>query len=327
MNLKYVNGNIMKSNSKNHFDEYFTKPEISEHLYKKTCEIISKYEKLDKYTWIEPSVGDGSFYNLLPKNKIGIDIKETKYNTVLCDYLNYDLPEKPLIVIGNPPFGHRGVLALKFIEHSESAEFVAFILPMFFQSLGKGSIRYRVKNFNLLYEEVLPENSFYTSKGELNSIKEKDIKCCFQIWSKNHKDKFRSKEFCWYNQTSNAKKLEPFHNLLKVVTVSLAKNRECGKEWIFNKKANHYLSSTFFKNIYVVDDFNLVKYKSGIAIIYTTQNDRTIKKLDAVFKTADWNKYSSVATNGCRHIGKSHIYKLLEDKGFKQRMWNKSSLQ
>ena len=131
MSLKYVNGNIMKSNSKNYFDEYFTKPEISERLYKKTCEIISKYENINKYTWIEPSVGDGSFYKLLPKNKIGIDIKQTKYKTILSDYLNYELPEKPLIVIGNPPFGHRGVLALKFIEHSEKAEFVAFILPRF----------------------------------------------------------------------------------------------------------------------------------------------------------------------------------------------------
>ena len=100
------------------------------------------------------------------------------------------------------------------------------------------------------------------------------------------------------------------------MTVSLAKNRECGKEWIFNKKANYYLSSTFFKDINVVKDFDSVKYKSGIAIIYTTQNGRTIKKLDALFKTADWNKYSSIATNGCRHIGKSHIYKLLKDKGF-----------
>ena len=305
MNLKYVNGNIMKSNSKNYFDEYFTKPEISERLYKKTCEIISKYENINKYTWIEPSVGDGSFYKLLPKNKIGIDIKETKYDTILSDYLNYELPDKPLIVIGNPPFGHRGVLALKFIEHSEKAEFVAFILPMFFQSFGKGSIRYRVKNFGLLYEEVLPENSFYIGN------KEKDIKCCFQIWSKNYNN--LKKEFCWYNQKE---KLEPFNNLLKVVTVSLAKNRECGKEWIFNKKANYYLSSTFFKENNVVKDFDLVKYKSGIAIIYTTQNIGMIKKLDALFKTADWNKYSSIATNGCRHIGKSHIYKLLEDKGF-----------
>lgn len=305
MNLKYVNGNIMKSNSKNYFDEYFTKPEISERLYKKTCEIISNYENINKYTWIEPSVGDGSFYKLLPKNKIGIDIKETKYDTILSDYLNYELPDKPLVVIGNPPFGHRGVLALKFIEHSEKAEFVAFILPMFFQSLGKGSIRYRVKNFGLLYEEVLPENSFYIGN------KEKDIKCCFQIWSKNYNN--LKKEFCWYNQKE---KLEPFNNLLKVVTVSLAKNRECGKEWIFNKKANYYLSSTFFKENNVVKDFDLVKYKSGIAIIYTTQNIGMIKKLDALFKTADWNKYSSIATNGCRHIGKSHIYKLLEDKGF-----------
>ena len=306
MNLKYVNGNTMKLNSKNYFDEYFTKPEISKYLYNKTRDIISKYENLNKYFWLEPSVGDGSFYQFLPKNKIGIDINKTKYNTIISDYLEYELPDKPLIVIGNPPFGHRGVLALKFIEHSEKADFVAFILPMFFQSLGKGSIRYRVKNFNLLYEEVLPKNSFYIG---INN-KEKDVKCCFQIWSKNYKNK--NEDYSWYNQ----KKIEPFQNLLKVITVSLAKNRECGKEWIFNKKANHYLSSTFFKDISVVPNFDMLNYKSGIAIIYNTKNKKLIKKLDEIFKTTNWNDYSSIATNGCKHIGKSHIYKLLKDKGF-----------
>ena len=31
----YVNKNTMKSNQKNKLDEYFTKPEISDYLYKK----------------------------------------------------------------------------------------------------------------------------------------------------------------------------------------------------------------------------------------------------------------------------------------------------
>ncbi|RDU65028.1 SAM-dependent methyltransferase [Helicobacter sp. MIT 14-3879] len=304
MNLKYVNGGIMKNNQNNYFDEYFTKPEIAVYFFNKTKEIISQYENLEKFTWLEPSVGDGCFYKLLPHNKIGIDIHKTTFDTLQMNYLHYQLPKKPLVIIGNPPFGHRGVLALEFINHSQNADFVAFILPIFFQSLGKGSIRYRVKKFHLLYEENLPHNAFYLSNG-----KEKDVKTCFQIWSKKYKN--TKEEFSWYKQKE---KQEPFHNILKVVTVSLAKNRECGKEWIFDKKANFYLSSTFFKENAVVKDFSQVKYKSGVAIIYNKNAPK--RKLDKLFLNANWNKYSSLATNGCRHIGKSHIFQLLQDEGF-----------
>lgn len=305
--FKYTNGNLMKDNVKNKFDEYFTKPEIAQNLFDKFCKIVGKKEDLNKFIFIEPSVGNGAFFKLLPQNKIGIDIKPTEFDTIQSDFLAYNLPKspnQPFIVIGNPPFGHRGVMALEFIKHAANADFVAFILPMFFQSLGKGSIRYRVPaNLHLLYEEVLPKNSFYTPSG-----KDADVHCCFQIYSKNHKKEKR--EFSWYQDSGK----EPFSELLKVVTVSLAKNRECGKEWIFHKKADFYLSSTFFKENAVVDSFEKVKYKSGIAIIY---NDLSRKnELDALFKSADWLCYSTKATNGCYHIGKSHIFQLLADKGF-----------
>ncbi len=189
----YVNGKVMKENSKNAFDAYFTKPQIALHFYETTRKIIAEYENLDKYLWVEPSVGDGCFYKLLPKNKIGVDILPTPFGSITEDFLNFSLPSIPFIVIGNPPFGHRGVLALRFIKHARNAEFIAFILPMFFQSLGKGSIRYRVKGFHLLYEQSLPKNSFYTADG-----KDKDVKCCFQIWSKNHQKPHQ--EFSWYRQ-------------------------------------------------------------------------------------------------------------------------------
>lgn len=304
MTLHYVNGGVMRKNLNNHFDEYFTKPEVAKMLFEKSKKIIAKYENLDKYTWLEPSVGDGCFYSLLPENRIGIDINASKFDILQGDYLKFELPKKPLIVIGNPPFGHRGVLALEFIKHSKGADFVCFILPMFFQSLGKGSVRYRVKDFHLLCEETMPRNAFYLENG-----KEKDVKCCFQIWSKNYKSD--KEEFSWYKQKE---KQEPYAEILKVVTVSLAKNRECGKEWIFDKKANFYLSSTFFKENAVVKDFSQVKYKSGVAIIY---NDNAPKeKLNELFLNADWTKYSSLATNGCRHIGKSHIFQLLAESGF-----------
>ena len=70
----YVNGNTMKVNANNVLDQYFTKKEVAVELYKKSRNIISNYEKsLAIFQWIEPSAGDGIFFNLLTKNKrIGI---------------------------------------------------------------------------------------------------------------------------------------------------------------------------------------------------------------------------------------------------------------
>ncbi|MGN1221664.1 MAG: hypothetical protein ACI4TT_00345, partial [Christensenellales bacterium] len=53
----------------------------------------------------------------------------------------------------------------------------------------------------------------------------------------------------------------------------------------------------------------------GIAIIYNENNSPAInKKLDTIFKNVQWKDYASLATNGCYHIGKSNIFKLLNDK-------------
>ncbi len=302
----FVNGKQMKENKDNILDQFFTNKEEANRLYIKTKSIISKYEQdLDVFTWLEPSAGDGVFYDLFPKDKrIGIDILPLRDTFIQTDYLQYALPKKRLIVMGNPPFGHRGVTALEFINHSQNAEYVCFILPMFFNSQGKGSIKYRVKGFNLIYSEILPKNIFYsyTTKNFTS------IRCVFQIWSKNHK--VDNTEFSWYNNN----KQEPFSDLVKVVTVSLAKKRECGKEWIFNKKADFYISSTFYNNVEVVDSFDKVKYKSGVAIILLTDNEEQKQRITYIFKSTDWKQYATPATNSCYHIGKSNVFQLLKDK-------------
>lgn len=304
--LKYVNGNTMKVNSDNLLDQYFTKDTIAQDLYKKTCNVISQYEKnIEEFYWIEPSAGNGVFFNLLPKDRrIGIDIKPLNNEIIQSDYLEYKLPDNyRKIVIGNPPFGHRGVVALKFINHSIKAEYVCFILPMFFESKGKGSIKYRVRGFNLIHSEQLPQDSFYTPHND----KSIDVKCVFQIWSKHHK--VNNNEFNWYKNKNN----EPFSEVLRVFTVSLAKNRECGKKWIYDRKADFYISSTFHNEISIVDSFEQVKYKSGVAVVFTTDNFKIKKNLIELFKNTDWKKYGSLATNSCYHIGKSNIFQVLQD--------------
>lgn len=313
MDLRYVNGKKMTQNKNNLLDQYFTKHHIAKKLYSKARNIISKYENIEKYTWIEPSVGEGCFLDLLPKNKkIGIDIDPKRNDVIKSDYLKYNLPKKPIIIIGNPPFGHRGVIALEFINYSKNADFVCFILPMFFESKGKGSIKYRVKNFNLIYSKQLEKNSFYIPGGS-----DVDVKCVFQIWSKNYKKNIKE-DLSWYSLG----RWNPFKNFIDIFTVSTAKNRECGKKWIFNEKADFYLSTTFYKNNNVVYNFKDVKYGSGVAIKINTIDKRKIKKIKKIFENTNWNKYSSLATNSCRHIGKAHIYKLMKDNGFKLELKN-----
>ncbi|MDO5759662.1 MAG: SAM-dependent methyltransferase [Bacteroidota bacterium] len=301
----FVNGNTMKKNEDNILDQFFTNKEVAKELYNKTNKIISKYENIKDFVWIEPSAGDGVFYDLFPKEKrIGVDIAPLRKEFIKSDFLDYSLPKARCIVMGNPPFGHRGVMALEFINHAEKAEYVCFILPMFFNSKGKGSIKYRVKGFNLIFSESLPSNTFYS----YTTKKSKDVKCVFQIWSKNHR--VENNEYSWYN--NNGK--EPFNDIIKVVTVSLAKKRECGKRWIFDEKADFYLSSTFFDNITPVYSFEEVKYKSGIAIILLTQDESLRKKVSNIITSANWKEYATLATNSCYHLGKSNVFQLLNDK-------------
>ena len=50
VNSKYINGKEMLINEKNILDQYFTKKHIAEKLFEKTKNIISQYEKIEKYT-------------------------------------------------------------------------------------------------------------------------------------------------------------------------------------------------------------------------------------------------------------------------------------
>ena len=168
-------------------DQFFTNSNTAKYCIEKAQEIIKTLETLEnlnEYFYIEPSAGEGSFLNLLPiKKRIGLDI-EPKTEEIICgDYLTWYPELKKYIVIGNPPFGLRGHLALKFINHSfKFANFVCFILPQLFESDGKGSPRKRVVGFNLLHSEKLKTGFYYT--GGKSVV----VNCIFQIWSKHHKN-------------------------------------------------------------------------------------------------------------------------------------------
>ncbi|MDI9357272.1 MAG: hypothetical protein QM536_09640, partial [Chitinophagaceae bacterium] len=150
-------------------DQYYTKQDVAKKCFttfKKGMKDL-KINILD-YNFIEPSAGCGNFLNILPENSIGLDIDPKNKHIIKQNYLDYSPKDKnkKYIVIDNPPFGLRGHLALKFINHSNKfADVVAFILPQLFESDGKGSPMKRVQGYELAYTEKLPANSFVYPNG------------------------------------------------------------------------------------------------------------------------------------------------------------------
>lgn len=165
-------GTTKSGGQKHSLDKFYTKPKIAKDLIDK-CDVVS-FTKI-----IEPSAGSGAFSNQIA-NCVAYDLKPEsvgirKQNWL--EYLHEKQEDEKVLVIGNPPFGQQNSLAIAFMNHSASfADTIAFVLPISFK---KESIQARVnKNFSLVYEEVLPKNSF-TLDG-----KDYDVKCVFQIWKK-----------------------------------------------------------------------------------------------------------------------------------------------
>lgn len=130
-------------------NEFFTKKEVAKHCFNVFMEFCEFHKiNVKDYVFIEPSCGDLSFYDLMPKNaRIGIDLEYKNDEILRQNFLSFipQKTEKKFIVLGNPPFGLRGNLALRFIKHaSKFADFIAFILPPLFNSDGKGSPKKRI---------------------------------------------------------------------------------------------------------------------------------------------------------------------------------------
>ena len=276
-------------------DQFNTLPEVAEYCW----DSFQKFLKKDKvvlgnYKIIEPSAGTGSFYNLLPKKRrIGIDIDKFNKEYIQQDFLTWEpnnTDHRPCLAIGNPPFGYRGWLALAFLNRAaEFCDYVGFILPMSFQSDGKGSPKNRVVGMTLVHSERLPEDLFVRPDGE-----QVQINTLWQIWKKGDAPALPD--------------LSAADEFIDLFTVDLRKERLCGMKRIDD--CNIFLQRTYFnKPPSLVDSFSKVKYVCGYGIIIK-KNRRKVKE---ILKNADWNKYSNLATHNCRHISMYHIKLALID--------------
>ena len=276
-------------------DQFFTKPEIAKKYYLKTLKFLKKENiNIEGCLFVEPSAGDGSFFKLLPKNqRIGLDLYPMAEGIIKKDFLNWTPPktDKKIIFIGNPPFGYRAWLALNFMNHaSKFADYIFFILPMSFQSEGKGSSKYRVKNMKLIHSEIIPNDSFYEPNGKIVKIN-----ALWQYWTKGE------------NKIPN---FNLFNKYIDIFTVDQRKERLCGQEKM--DKADFFIQRTFYNEApKLVKNFSDVKYTCGYGIILKKKK-KLIKK---ILSETNWEKHSNLAAHNCRHISMYHIIKALIEGG------------
>lgn len=172
----------MKGNS---LDQFYTNPIVANEIVKKFLSLLPE-ERNNNF--VEPSAGTGNFIEALikngvPTNKItafDIDPKNQENSGVKInqlDYLNTKISfASNRTIIGNPPFGHRGKIALEFLNKCLlEANTVAMILPNIFC---RYSIQCKVnESARLVYSKPIKENSF------LINDKSYGVKCVFQIWT------------------------------------------------------------------------------------------------------------------------------------------------
>lgn len=274
-------------------DQFYTPIETAEYCYNVFLKYIKDVDNDLEYTYIEPSAGSGNFLKVLPKHRtIALDIEPKIPNIIEQDYLYWkpqDLNKK-YIVFGNPPFGLRGQLALKFINHSYNfADYVCFILPQLFESDGKGVPRKRVNGFNLVHSEKL-ETNFIEPSG--NEIK---VNCIFQIWSKHHKnEKYIVKDI----NTDIIK----IYSLSNGGTSSSTRNKK-----MFNK-CDIYIPSTCFgkENMRYYNTFKALPNKKGYGIVFNKNKEDNLQK----FKEIKWDTVAFLSTNSAYNIRTSQISQL-----------------
>ncbi|PKP64930.1 MAG: hypothetical protein CVT85_08760 [Alphaproteobacteria bacterium HGW-Alphaproteobacteria-7] len=276
-------------------DQFFTTPHVAADCYAEMRRFLAERgDDASAFDYIEPSAGSGAFYDLLPiERRTGIDVLPLRRDFVRSDFLTWSPEAKQgNIVIGNPPFGYRAWLALAFVNHAAKfADHIGMILPMAFQSDGKGSPKHRVKGMALQSSRILPPESFVDAMGR--AVK---VNALWQIWSKG--------------ENTSAHRVS-CSDWVELFTVDQRKERLCGQAKMAD--ADWFLQRTFYHEPpSLVKSFSQVRYVCGYGLIIKRAKREITKHLQQV----DWLQYSNLAAHNCRHISMYHIERALVDGGY-----------
>ena len=157
-------------------EHYFTAPDLA----RRCVAYAGSLRPLDSYGLVvEPSAGTGAFLDLLPPDRrVGIDLDPRHPQVQAADFLGWRPPADagPVLTIGNPPFGQRGALAVRFLAHACSfSDTVAFILP---RSFNKWTFANRVDPWFGLAGSF-DCDGFVDAAGRLVSVR-----TVFQVWQR-----------------------------------------------------------------------------------------------------------------------------------------------
>lgn len=205
-------------------DKYYTPESVVNYVVTKAKGIVG-----DDFDYvIEPSAGGGAFIKAIDsgfKNgkKVYMDLQPSSDGIVQQDYLEYIPPEGRCLVIGNPPFGSRNTLSVKFFKKSLYAEYIVFILP-----ISQLNNNQQMFEFDLVNSEDLGKVSFYNEHGEI-----REVPCCLNIYKKpsngfNKKKKYKFKEvriFDYRNSNHFNKDLQ--HPSISLCGWGSAAGKEC----------------------------------------------------------------------------------------------------
>lgn len=173
-------------------DKYYTPSHIVDYVIAKTIDLVG----LDFSCVIEPSAGGGAFIDKINEqfpdsDNLFMDLYPTKQGIIKQDYLEYKHnKEGKTLVIGNPPFGSRNILSVKFFKHSiKFADTIVFILPI--SQLNNNQQMYE---FDLIHSEDLGKHSYSNENGD-----QKEVHCCLNIYKKpknnNKKPRYKFSNF------------------------------------------------------------------------------------------------------------------------------------
>lgn len=267
-----------QSNSSRELDQFYTHPDVAAacmgHVRDKVVGDFS--------LWIEPSAGTGAFLDLLPYPRMGLDLdKERRHPEIEpgIDFLEWrewrQLP-KPVVTVGNPPFGRNASLALKFMNKAMLfSDHVCMILPRTFE---KEAMQAKIdKRFKLVETYAIAPFSF------VHEGKPYDVPCCFQIWSRLPEGVHR----------------EDDDRYLKHSGFSFVENHE-EAHFAFQRvgaKAGHVSEEGLGKS-----------WKSHYFLRANDVTDIKSRKLMAILRSIDWTEVRA-RTAGNPSIGKAELVK------------------
>lgn len=157
-------------------EQFYTDPRLAAHC---VAAVQTRFGLESFAHIIEPSAGQGAFYQLLPAaNRVGIDLHPGHPDLIQADFLTWSPPPSTgrTLIIGNPPFGQRAGLAMAFVQHAASfSDVIAMIFP---RSFRKYTFTNRFPPYWHL-EEQFDCDHFHTPTGQPITVK-----AVFQIWQR-----------------------------------------------------------------------------------------------------------------------------------------------